>query len=231
VAQGSRRPLPPATLPPRRNAQMAGRASVELHTLVFFKNRTVVADARVTKVRRSRPAGRPLLPRVRCRARTHRAAGAAARARAVPTAACPCVSRARGPCLGPGAHAHAWLTAAFPVETRAAGALQRPHRICAQVWHRGGRAGGWVGGGGWDGMGLRVARGAMLQYSGSAWLLLSSAENQEWVRCAAPTGPRLPGARGGQRGGRRRRQAGAAGAAGEQLCLRRGEAGAWRDGA
>ena len=30
---------------------MAGRASVELHTLIFFKNRTVVTDARVTKVR------------------------------------------------------------------------------------------------------------------------------------------------------------------------------------
>lgn len=34
-----------------RNAQMAGRASVELHTLIFFKSRSVVADARVTKVR------------------------------------------------------------------------------------------------------------------------------------------------------------------------------------
>lgn len=34
-----------------RNAQMAGRASVELHTLIFFKSRQVVADARVTKVR------------------------------------------------------------------------------------------------------------------------------------------------------------------------------------
>jgi hypothetical protein len=33
-----------------RNAQMAGRASVELHTLIFFKDRAVVADARVTKV-------------------------------------------------------------------------------------------------------------------------------------------------------------------------------------
>ena len=32
-------------------AQMAGRASVELHTLVFFKDREVVADARVTKAR------------------------------------------------------------------------------------------------------------------------------------------------------------------------------------
>lgn len=34
-----------------RNAQMAGRASVELHTLIFFRGRDVVADARVTKVR------------------------------------------------------------------------------------------------------------------------------------------------------------------------------------
>ncbi|EFJ53011.1 hypothetical protein VOLCADRAFT_55673 [Volvox carteri f. nagariensis] len=34
-----------------RNAQMAGRASVELHTLIFFKNRSVVADARITKVK------------------------------------------------------------------------------------------------------------------------------------------------------------------------------------
>ncbi|KAL4428262.1 hypothetical protein ABPG75_002351 [Micractinium tetrahymenae] len=34
-----------------RNAQMAGRASVELHTLIFFRSRHVVADARVTKVR------------------------------------------------------------------------------------------------------------------------------------------------------------------------------------
>ncbi|KAG2491107.1 hypothetical protein HYH03_010551 [Edaphochlamys debaryana] len=33
------------------NAQMAGRASVELHTLIFFKSRTVVADARVTRVK------------------------------------------------------------------------------------------------------------------------------------------------------------------------------------
>ncbi|KAK9823835.1 hypothetical protein WJX72_005833 [[Myrmecia] bisecta] len=33
------------------NAQMAGRASVELHTLIFFKDRVVVADARITKVR------------------------------------------------------------------------------------------------------------------------------------------------------------------------------------
>ena len=32
------------------NAQMAGRASVELHTLIFFNGRTVVADARITKV-------------------------------------------------------------------------------------------------------------------------------------------------------------------------------------
>lgn len=32
------------------NAQMAGRASVGLHTLIFFKDRTVLADARVTKV-------------------------------------------------------------------------------------------------------------------------------------------------------------------------------------
>ncbi|EFN55177.1 hypothetical protein CHLNCDRAFT_35599 [Chlorella variabilis] len=30
-----------------RNAQMAGRASVELHTLIFFRSRQVVADARV----------------------------------------------------------------------------------------------------------------------------------------------------------------------------------------
>lgn len=34
-----------------RNAQMAGRASVELHTLIYFKDRSVVADARITKVR------------------------------------------------------------------------------------------------------------------------------------------------------------------------------------
>ncbi|KAI8464454.1 MAG: hypothetical protein J3K34DRAFT_526194 [Monoraphidium minutum] len=34
-----------------RNAQMAGRASVELHTLIFFRSREVVADARVTKVK------------------------------------------------------------------------------------------------------------------------------------------------------------------------------------
>ncbi|KAK9797008.1 hypothetical protein WJX73_004308 [Symbiochloris irregularis] len=34
-----------------RNAQMAGRASVELHTLIFFHERIVLADARITKVR------------------------------------------------------------------------------------------------------------------------------------------------------------------------------------
>lgn len=33
------------------NAQMAGRASVELHTVVFFKGKVTVADARVTRVR------------------------------------------------------------------------------------------------------------------------------------------------------------------------------------
>ena len=35
-----------------RNAQMAGRASVELHTLIFFRDRTTLADARITKVKR-----------------------------------------------------------------------------------------------------------------------------------------------------------------------------------
>lgn len=34
---------------------MAGRASVELHTLIFFRSRQVVADARVTKVRSTTP--------------------------------------------------------------------------------------------------------------------------------------------------------------------------------
>ena len=34
-----------------RNAQMAGRASVELHTLIFFHDRIALADARITKVR------------------------------------------------------------------------------------------------------------------------------------------------------------------------------------
>jgi exosome complex exonuclease DIS3/RRP44 len=34
-----------------RGAQLAGRASVELHTLIFFAGRRVVADARVTRVR------------------------------------------------------------------------------------------------------------------------------------------------------------------------------------
>jgi exosome complex exonuclease DIS3/RRP44 len=34
-----------------RNAQQAGRASVELHTLLFFRNRAVVADARITRCR------------------------------------------------------------------------------------------------------------------------------------------------------------------------------------
>jgi exosome complex exonuclease DIS3/RRP44 len=32
------------------NAQMAGRSSVELYTVFFFKDRRLVADARVTKV-------------------------------------------------------------------------------------------------------------------------------------------------------------------------------------
>ena len=40
-----------------RNAQFAGRASVELHTLIFFNNRSVTADARVVKVPRLRPPG------------------------------------------------------------------------------------------------------------------------------------------------------------------------------
>ena len=34
-----------------RNAQMAGRASVELFTLIFFKDRSAVTDARIVKVR------------------------------------------------------------------------------------------------------------------------------------------------------------------------------------
>ena len=34
-----------------RNAQQAGRASVELHTLLFFRGREVIADARVTRCR------------------------------------------------------------------------------------------------------------------------------------------------------------------------------------
>ena len=32
------------------NAQMAGRASTELHTLVFFRGKETLADARVVKV-------------------------------------------------------------------------------------------------------------------------------------------------------------------------------------
>ncbi|EFJ15219.1 hypothetical protein SELMODRAFT_180518 [Selaginella moellendorffii] len=34
-----------------RNAQMAGRASVELHTLIFFRNRPTDADARIVQIR------------------------------------------------------------------------------------------------------------------------------------------------------------------------------------
>ncbi|KAJ7555172.1 hypothetical protein O6H91_05G024900 [Diphasiastrum complanatum] len=34
-----------------RNAQMAGRASVELHTLIFFRNRPTEAEARIVKIR------------------------------------------------------------------------------------------------------------------------------------------------------------------------------------
>ena len=34
----------------QKKAKMAGRASVELHTLIFFKDREVIADARVTRV-------------------------------------------------------------------------------------------------------------------------------------------------------------------------------------
>eukprot|EP00884_Botryococcus_braunii_P014654 jgi/Botrbrau1/2318/Bobra.39_1s0007.1 len=34
-----------------RNAQLASRASTELHTLIFFHSKSVVADARVTKIR------------------------------------------------------------------------------------------------------------------------------------------------------------------------------------
>ena len=33
-----------------RNAQLAGRASVELHTLIFFKARAIATEARVLKV-------------------------------------------------------------------------------------------------------------------------------------------------------------------------------------
>lgn len=40
-----------------RNAQMAGRASAELHTLIFFKARAIVTEARVFKVRVSLVAG------------------------------------------------------------------------------------------------------------------------------------------------------------------------------
>lgn len=36
------------------NAQMAGRASTTLHTLIFFRGRSTNADARVVKVRRRR---------------------------------------------------------------------------------------------------------------------------------------------------------------------------------
>lgn len=32
-------------------AQLAGRASTELHTLIFFRGRVTVADARITKVK------------------------------------------------------------------------------------------------------------------------------------------------------------------------------------
>ena len=35
-----------------RNAQFAGRASAELHTLIFFQPKQVAADARIVKVTR-----------------------------------------------------------------------------------------------------------------------------------------------------------------------------------
>ncbi len=47
-------------LPP--GAQMAGRASVELHTLIFFRGREVVADARITKARPHAPWAARRLP-------------------------------------------------------------------------------------------------------------------------------------------------------------------------
>jgi len=34
-----------------RNAQHAGRASVDLHTLIFFKEKEIIADGRITKVK------------------------------------------------------------------------------------------------------------------------------------------------------------------------------------
>ncbi len=36
-----------------KNAQLAGRASVDLHTLIFFKDKQITADARVTRVKRN----------------------------------------------------------------------------------------------------------------------------------------------------------------------------------
>jgi len=36
-----------------RNARHAGRASVDLHTLIFFKEKEVLADARVTRVKKN----------------------------------------------------------------------------------------------------------------------------------------------------------------------------------
>lgn len=36
-----------------KNAQLAGRASVDLHTLIFFKDKQIVTDARVTRVKRN----------------------------------------------------------------------------------------------------------------------------------------------------------------------------------
>ena len=33
-----------------RNAQFAGRASAELHTLIFFSKQAIAADARIVKV-------------------------------------------------------------------------------------------------------------------------------------------------------------------------------------
>ena len=52
VSDGSSLSALTATLNTRhRNAQQAGRASVELHTLLFFRGREVIADARVTRCR------------------------------------------------------------------------------------------------------------------------------------------------------------------------------------
>lgn len=116
-----------------RNAQFAGRASVELHTLIFFNNRSVTADARVVKVPR---AARMVIGHCE---HLHEGISALPRGAGAPWRSMRSIGASRRAAADRPEHLIAWRYSVLePSALRCspAGAPERRHRVRSQVRHR-----------------------------------------------------------------------------------------------